>query len=557
MKINATPQLSRREFLGKSIKTAALAVSACSGAGWISACTTKTDMAYDLALTGGMVYDGTLALPKQLDLGIKDGRIAVVGRLSGAPARTIDVRGLAVMPGIIDIHTHCDLTFSRSGWKRPLARVMPSWKGNYNYIYQGVTTVVTGNCGYGYPDADAWLDLVDSIGFGAHVYHLAPHGMIREELFGAIQPGELTAAQMETLKARVEEEMDKGAVGMSAGLEYSPGLLATTDEMIELCKVVRKKGGLFAVHMRDECGVSSGGSKKGVIGSIREVVEIARRAEIPVQISHLKINFPIGDTRASQVLEVIESARHEGLDVTADQYPYDAGSTMVSILLPERFLSSTGVKDAYKTREGRTEIKNAITRVFSYLPPEKTLITLYPEKEAYEGKNIKEIAELEGRSPADAYADLVCEENAPTGVFFSQDMRVVREIMPNDYIMTASDGWTVPKGMSRPHPRTYGTFPRKLRKFALDEGLMSLTQAIRSMTSLPAEKLNIKDRGVLKPGNMADIAVFDTKTITDKATYAAPHQYAQGIVHLLMDGAPVIENAEITGKRMGRALRRA
>lgn len=512
-------------------------------------------MEYDILIKGGTIYDGTLNGPIQSDIGIQKDKIADIGNLEGKGAKIIDARGLIVTPGFIDVHTHCDLTFKRMGMKRYLAYVLPSWKGNYNYIYQGVTTVVTGNCGYGYTDTEHWYSIVDSVKFGSNVLHLAPHGMIREELFGSNQPGELSQTQLSAMQRRVAEELEKGAAGISTGLEYAPGYYASTSELTELAKVAKKYGGIYTTHMRDESGSMDTGTP-GVIDSINEAIEIARKAEIPVEISHLKINAPINDVRPEQVLELIEKARQDGLDIHADQYPYAAGSTYLTILLPDRFKTAVGVEDTFKTKNGRNDIQVAIKKVFEYLPPEKILITMYGKKEDYEGKTVQEIADLENREPAESYADMACEDTAPMAVFFSQDMDIVRGLMPRDYVMTASDGWTVPKGMTKPHPRLYGTFPKKIKQFAIDEKRMDFQMAIRSMTSLPAEKFNIKDRGLLAKGYFADIAVINPETICDRATYRDPHQYADGIECLLVNGKLSVEKGEATGKRGGIALKR-
>jgi N-acyl-D-aspartate/D-glutamate deacylase len=516
-----------------------------------------TQQSFDIVIKGGTIYDGTLTKPYAADIGIQNDKIAAIGELSGKTKKTIDARGLAVMPGLIDVHTHCDLTFKKMGLKRYLAYVMPTWKGNYNYLYQGVTTVVTGNCGYGYSDTEHWHDIINSVKFGTNVYQLVPHGMIREELFGSNQPGELNAKQLDALKMRVAEEMEKGAIGMSTGLAYAPGYLASTGEIIELAKVVRRYGGLYTSHIRDESGKTDSSGKISVIASIEEAIAIGRGAEIPVEISHLKITAPINNARPAQVLEVIEKARNDGLDVTADQYPYDASSTFATHLLPDHFKTSTSVKDEFKSKSGRGKIRKAIEEVFEYLPPDKTLITMYQQKKSYEGKNIKEIAELENRSASEAYADMVCEEPSPMAVFFAQDIDVVRELMPQEYILTASDGWTVPKGMTKPHPRVYGNFPRKLKQFVLEEKIMDLQLAIRSMTSMPAEKFNMKGRGRIAKDYYADIAVVNLDTISDHATYDNPHQYSEGIVHLLVNGKHSIANGRATGKRGGKAVKRA
>jgi N-acyl-D-aspartate/D-glutamate deacylase len=195
--------------------------------------------------------------------------------------------------------------------------------------------------------------------------------------------------------------------------------------------------------------------------------------------------------------------------------------------------------------------------VFKIYPPEKTMISMYEAKSDYEGKTLKDIAEMEGRSPPESFADMMCEKSIPTAVYFFQDMEIVKQLAPNDYVMTASDGWTVPRGYTKPHPRTYGTFPRKLKKFVLDEKLMGFSEAIRSMTSLPAEKFNMKGRGKIEEGFFADIAVLDQNRITDRATFEDPHQYGQGVVYLLVNGVLSIDSSRATGERGGKALRRA
>ncbi|MEW5725134.1 MAG: amidohydrolase family protein [Thermodesulfobacteriota bacterium] len=556
MKKEDTGGLTRRKFIAKTSKTAALALTV-TALGPLAGCGRGLETDYDLVIRGGLVYDGSASDPVKADVAFKDGKIAAVGEVQGRAAETVAADGLAVAPGFIDVHTHCDLTFQRSGRKRLLARFMPSWKGNHNYLYQGVTTVVTGNCGYGYTDTDQWLNTITSLEFGSNVFHLAPHGMIREAAFGREQPGKPDAKQMDVLKARVAEEMDKGAVGMSAGLEYAPGLLAPTEELVELCQVVRAKGGLFTVHMRDETGRPLRG-RQGLLASIREVIEVSRRAEIPVEISHLKIASPHGGVTPAQVFELLDQARAEGLPITADQYPYDAGSTFASFLLPDEFKDpSGGVKDEFRTKDGRERIKKAIEEVFTYTGPEKTMITMYPGREELEGKTLKEIGEATGKTPSEAYVKAVCQDDPPIAVFFVMDLNAVKALSVRDYVLTASDGWTVPKDMTVPHPRTYGCFPRKLRRFVMEDKLVSLPQAVRSMTSLPAETFGLKDRGRIRPGYVADLAVLDLSRVADRATYQKPHQYSEGVIHLFVRGVPVLKNGRVTGDRAGRGLRRA
>lgn len=557
-------EYSRRDFLSLTAKTAA----AVAASGMLTGYTLASALPgatkkgpritgdFDIILSSGLVCDGTKADPYRADIGIRGDRIAAVGDIGGKAGKVIDAANLMVAPGFIDVHTHCDLTFKDTGMKRFLAYVMPSWKGNYNYIYQGVTTVVTGNCGYGYTDTDYWMGLVDYVGFGTNVYHLAPHGAIRDQLFGKEKKTVLGPGELDIMKAKVYEEMQKGAIGLSTGLAYAPGCFTGTGEIIELAKVAGRQGGVYASHIRDERGKLLPDGTPAVIASIREAIEIGKMAEIPVQISHLKIEAPVNDLKVFRILEPIETARAEGLSVHVDQYPYNASSTRISIFLPPDMVTSTSIQDAYRNPEGKKSIKEAIEQVFAYLPPEKILIGMFPQNTSYEGKTILEIAKDEGKSPSECYVDLVSADPCPFSIYFGQDENVVREIMNHEYVITASDGWTVPKGMTRPHPRTYGTFPRKLREFALKEKIIPLKDAIISMTSLPAQKFNLKGRGMIAEGNYADIALLNLETITDHATYLDPHQYAEGVTHLLVNGVLAIENGKATGNRGGKALRR-
>ncbi len=550
--------ITRRELLKKGGKTAAVLAMAGVGSSLLRlGPKVSADEWYDVVIKGGALYDGVSPEPRITDIGIKGDKIKSVGRLSGKASKVINAKGLIVSPGFIDVHTHCDLTFKRTGWKRYLSYLMPTWKGNYNYLYQGVTTVVTGNCGYGYTDTDYWLNMVNGLDFGTNVYHLAPHGMIRQELFGENQPGELTARQLERLKGRVDEEMEKGAIGLSTGLEYAPGILAATDEIVELAKVARRRGGLYATHRRDETGKIGSDGRIGLLKSMKEAIEIGNRAEIPVEISHLKIAAPRSNVSPTQLLDIISKAREEGLDITADQYPYTAGSTYITILLPNEFKSALGVKEEFKTEAGKREIRKAIKKVFGYLGPDKILISLYPDNESYEGKTLARIAEISGKSPAWCFADMVCDDPPPTGIFFSMNINDVKGLMKPDFIITASDGWTVPKDMTKPHPRCYGTFPGKIRNFVIKEKILELPAVLRSMTSLPAEKFKFKGRGKIEEGYFADIALIDLKAMADHATYIAPHQYSTGIKHLLVNGVLSIEDGKATGKRGGKALKRS
>ncbi len=553
------PGVKRRDFMvGTAATVASISLTGGMSAMFGGCGKVGSGAEFDIIIKGGTIYDGTAAEPIVGDIGIKGDKIIAIGEILGSAGRVINAAGLIVTPGFIDVHTHCDLTFKRLGFKKNLAYILPSFKGNYNYVCQGVTTVVTGNCGYGYTDVDHWLKLVDRVGFGTNVYHLVPHGIVREELFGNDQPGELTADQLDAMKKKVAQAMEMGAVGMSTGLEYAPGFHSTTEELIELSKVVREHGGIYTTHMRDESGKIYEDGQFGVVKSIKEAARIGEEAEIPVEISHLKASAPLNNIKAEKILNEIERARSSGLDITADQYPYAAGSTDITILIPNEFKVTDGVKDEFKTAEGRKEIKKAINEVFTYSGPDKTLITMmYEGNEDYEGKTLAEIAEIEGKDPADVYVELVCDMKAPMGVFFAQSEEIVRDLMPNDYVMTISDGWTIPKGMTKPHPRLYGTFPRKLGRYVMEDKIMDLKSAIVSMTSQPAGKFGLKGRGKIEIGAFADVVVIDINKVMDNATYLDPHQYPEGILYSTVNGVLAVDNGVATGDRGGRGLRRS
>ncbi|MEI8355273.1 MAG: amidohydrolase family protein [Deltaproteobacteria bacterium] len=547
--------LSRRDSLKKT-GSAAVICAVSSIAPGLASAAEKIGSDMDVIIRGGLIYDGSSGEPFRADIGIRKDRIVAIGNITGKAGKMIDASGLIVAPGFIDVHTHCDLLFKKSGPKRYLSYVTPSWKGSYNYISQGVTTVVTGNCGWGYTEIDQWFGILDCLGFGTNVCHLTPHGDTREKLFGTAVRTSLSAAELENLKSKIADEISKGAVGFSTGLEYSPGVDTPTDEIIAVAKAVRSKGGIYVTHIRNESGKIMPSGQYGVVEALREAIEIGRRAEIPVEISHLKIGTPINGLNAAVILEIIEKARAEGLQIHADQYPYNASSTMITDLLPKDFISSSGVKDVYKTAEGRKQVMSAIQKVFEYLPPEKTLVTFDSRHPSYEGKNLRELAEIESKTPAFVYAELACSSEPPFCAFFDQDDSIIAQIMPHDYILTASDGFTVPKGMMKPHPRGHGTFTRKIRKYVLEDKVLGLKEAISSMTSVPAQKINLKGRGSISEGNFADIVVIDLNSIRDFATYTAPHQYSKGVEYLLVNGVVSIDRGAFTGERGGRPVER-
>ncbi len=513
---------------------------------------------YDVVIRNGMVYDGTLAKPRIADIGIRGDRIAAIGGSLGEGVQIVDATGLIITPGFIDVHNHGDLSFQRLG-KDVVTKAsnIPSLVGNHSYVYQGVTTIVTGNCGFGYTNTNEFFDILNKVKFGSNVYHLAPHGAIREELFGDNQPQKLTPQQLVAMQRRVAEEMEKGAVGMSTGLEYAPGALTDTAELIELAKIIKQYNGVYVSHVRDLTGKTYDNGRIGVIEALKEAIEVGKRANVPVQISHIQINEPINNMTARPMIELIAKARAGGVDITADAYPYDAGVTWLTMLTPAKYKTDKGIKEEYKGAKGRAELKKAVEETFKYLGPERTTIIIYPERQHYEGKTIKEIADLEKKAPSDLYVEIVCSNDAPQAIMNDQDFRNVREfLMSTDFVFPSSDGWTNIKDVGKPHPRCYGAYPRMFRKFAMDEKLLDMPALIRAMTSLPADKYRMKDRGRLAVGYLADIAVINLQKFADHATYNKPHQYSTGVEYLFVNGIPSIAQGTAANERGGRASKR-
>jgi N-acyl-D-amino-acid deacylase len=507
-------------------------------------------MTHSLLIKGGTVYTGTLDQPARRDIAIEGDLITAIGNLGNTADRVIDATGYIVTPGFIDVHNHADMVFPAI---RSLLKPedVPELKGNFNYIFQGVTTIATGNCGLGYTSIEEWFSYLDSLHFGTNVYHLAPHGKIRLELFGPEQPLKLTPDQLLPLKKKIEEEMEKGALGVSTGLEYAPGQLADMDELCEVAGVAARHGGLYATHTRDESG-------RGILGALKEAVDIGRCANIPVQISHLKLGIPYDKAvSAGDILPIIEAARKGGMDINADQYPYSTGSTYMTWMLEDKsYLLDDRIKPEFKTPEGKALIAREVSKRLKYLAPEDVLVSMCPQNKEYEGKTLGQIAELLKRDPAELYADMVCAEAVPIVVMNSIDDAATREFMTHDYVFTGSDGHTLMKGVGKYHPRSYAAFTKKLRQFVLDERKLDLNFAIRSMTSLPAEKFKMKGRGRIGEGYFADIAVIDLQNIKDNATYATPDNLSEGVVHLLVNGIHTIEDGKYTGVTGGRPLRR-
>lgn len=510
---------------------------------------------FDIIIKGGWIYDGTSSKPRIMDIGIKDDKIAAIGNFRGEAAKTINAGGLIVTPGFIDVHSHTDLFLKEKGIGRIVAYIKTSINGNHNYLYQGVTTMITGNSGKGFTDTAKWLGWVDSLKFGANVYHLAPAGAIWQEMFGT-EHKLLNEKQQDLLKKRLIKEMDNGAIGISFDLTKNPDRMLTREELIAIATGVKPYGGIISINLRNTSGATDATGNPALVSSLKEAVEIGRISQAPIEISSLELTAPWNNLNYGQINKVINDARREGIDITIDQAPYDADVNTLTSFLPAEYVAGNAIKSQYATAEGKDRILKAIDKLFTSLGPEKFLILSYRANKSYEGKTIRQIAVLESKNPSLTYWEMTVANQPPAVAVADASDRFAKKIMPSQLVFTASEGVTYVQGKALPHPSYWGAFPRKLRKYALEDKIIRLNDAIRSMTSLPAEKFKLRGRGQIAIGNFADIAIIDLKKIKDKATFLQPQQYATGVEYLLVNGIVCLEKGKVNGKKGGRALKR-
>ncbi|MGE5106248.1 MAG: N-acyl-D-amino-acid deacylase family protein [Sphingobacteriales bacterium] len=499
---------------------------------------------YDVIIRNGKILDGSGNSWYYADIAVKDEKIvAIQKQLPGEAVKVIDAKGLIVAPGFIDVHTHIE----DDEIKNPTAD---------NFIYDGVTTVITGNCGLSKVDIGDYLRFIDSVKPSINVAALIGHNDVRKAVMGRAMrdPSETEMKQMEQI---VEDAMKNGAVGFSTGLIYIPGTYSKTEEVVRLAAVAAKYNGVYASHMRNE--------GDSIVQAINEAIYIGRINNMPVEISHFKVSGQNNWGRSNETVAMIERARNEGLDVTIDQYPYTASSTSLSTMMPDEILADG--QDSIAARLNREETrKYVIDYMLKNLKKRKLKHFSYPVVASYKfdstlnGKSIEEINLLKGRKhKAKEEATTVIEMmiNGGAGmVFHGMGEKDVQYIMRYPFNMFASDASIRVFGQGMPHPRGYGTNARVLSKYVRDEKILSLEEAIRRMTSLPAQKFQLKDRGLLKEGMAADIVVFSEKEVSDKSTFEQPHRYSTGFKYILVNGAIVIEDGKHTGARSGIALRR-
>lgn len=498
---------------------------------------------YDIIIANGKILDGTGNSWYHADLAIRNGKIIAIGKLNHASAdKIIDARGQMVAPGFIDVHTHIE----GEEEKHPEAS---------NFIYDGVTTVITGNCGSSQVDMKRYFEWLDSIKLSVNIAALVGHNDIRRTVMGRAMR-DPDATEMQRMVQLVEQAMKDGAVGFSTGLIYIPGTYSKTEEVATLAAAAARFNGIYASHMRNE--------GDSILPAIREAIEIGRVNGMPVEISHFKVSGQHNWGRSRETIALIEAARNEGLDVTIDQYPYTASSTSLSTLLPDEILSDG--QDSIVARLQRADVKKyVIEYMLSRLKKRKLKHFSYPVVANYRfdttlnGKSIEEVNLIKGRKHhAKAEAETVIEMMINGGasmVFHGMSEDDVKRIMQYPFNMFASDAGIRLFGSGVPHPRGYGTNARVLSKYVREEKVITLEEAIRRMTSLPAQKFQLKDRGLLREGMMADIVIFDPKSVRDLSTYEKPHQYSTGFSFVLVNGIVTVDNGRHTGMRGGLTLK--
>jgi N-acyl-D-amino-acid deacylase len=500
---------------------------------------------YDLVIRNGRVIDGTGHPAFRADVAVKDGRIVAVGRnLPGRGADEIDAAGLHVAPGFIDVHTHAENIVGN-----PPAE---------NFLRMGVTTLVLGNCGSSQVDLESFFGTVTETGCGPNVSSLIGHNAIRRVVIGGAIDRDPTADELEKMKALVDKAMRDGALGLSTGLIYQPGTYSKTPEIVELAKVASAHGGLYVSHMRSEGA--------GIMRALEELFTIAREANIPAQVSHIKVSGKNAWGMSSEVLEVIEQRRAEGLDITQDQYLYTASSTGLRQLIPVS--AREGSRDAFRKRIAdpaqKQRIKDGMLRRlrsgarddFGY-----ATIAFFRADTSLNGLSVPEAAKRHyGNDSLEAQMDLILDIEARGGasaVFHGMHEDDVRTFISHPNTMIASDSGVRAFESGMPHPRGYGNSARALARYVRELQILRLEEAVRRMTSLPATTFQLPGRGQIAPGFAADLVVFDPASVQDHATFVNPHQYATGFSRVIVNGVVVIENDTLTEALPGRVLRRA
>lgn len=522
----------------------------------------------DVVIRGGRLIDGTGCPWVRADVGIEGGRVACVGRLAREPAkRVIDADGLVVSPGFVDMHTHSDLQLLAD----------PHWELK---LRQGITLDVLGHDGLGLAPVDertadllahdlrgwngdpgivwSWRGVDEYLArfdqaVAPNVAMLAPHGTIRLLAMGP-ENRPPSGAEMDSMRRLLTEALEDGCVGLSAGLTYAPGMYANDAELVELCRAMAPLGGFYAPHHRNYGSAA--------LDAYRASIEIGRAAGVPVHLTHAHLGFPVNRGRAPELLTMIDTARAQGVEVTLDSYPYLAGFSYLHSYLPG-WVQGHGSDGARRWLEDpaareriRVEMELTGSDGFQGMPIDWSAVVVAgvanPALASPVGVSIADGAARDGRAPFDFYCDLVLQDDFGTSsLAHIGNENNVRTIMRHPAHMASSDGIVVGQ---RPHPRAWGSHVRFLAHYARDLELVRVEEMVRKMTSLPARRLGLFDRGVVCPGAAADVVCFDLDRLADRATYEHPREFAEGVVHVLVNGVAVIDDGSHTGALPGRAL---
>jgi len=554
--------ISRRKFLQNSA-----VAGAALGLGFSNPLKAKVSgsASFDVLIKNGLIYTGDGRAPIQGDLGIKDGRIAAIGNLGDTANQIVQATGRIVTPGFIDIHSHTDTNLFEC-------------PAGDSKLYQGVTTESGGTCGrspfpctdaeyaerknqlrYGHPywqHVDGFYHALEKNKIGINYASFTGEGLLRSLVVGD-NDVPATPAQMKQMQYLLEKQLELGSIGMSSGLEYTPGCFSSTDELVELCKVVAKYNGLYCIHLRNEDLFAE--------EAVQEAIEISRRSGVRLQISHLKTENPANWYKAPALLKLIDNALASGIDLAFDRYPYIANSTGLNTFIPikERQGSRAEVIARLKDPQKSKELARAfMDKLEEQGGPQNVLITTgrQPENMRFIGKTLKQSAELARMDVIDFIFYLLISENLGVSyIGFVMSEENLRFFYAHKLSMPGSDGSVYspqgPLSNSTPHPRSYGTFPRFLGTYVRDQRVIDLQTAIYKMSALPASRLGIKDRGLLIPGYKADVVVLDYATVCELSTYEKPHQFNKGIEHVFVNGVWTLNNGRHTGALAGSVVR--
>jgi len=524
---------------------------------------------YDIVIKNGYVIDGSKAPRFKADVAIRGESIALIGEINPSQAvRVIDASGQAIAPGFIDMHSHGDFT-------------LPGCPTADSLVHQGVTTAVVGQCGFSlapllaktrdevissletrkmpipwdqWSDFNDYLNFMKNFGVSINIVPLIGQGTVRAGVMGFVSDIP-SPEQMTAMVAEVEKALEGGAVGISTGLIYPPGSYASTEELIDLARPVGKRRGFYFSHIR--------GEGETLVDAVAEAIRIGRETGASVEISHLKASWPNNWPKQAKAIELIEKAQKEGLDISADAYPYLAGSTSLKSVLP-----GWAQEGGRKAIEGRLSDPSTRRKMMKDMNREglcrdgsweQIVISRSPKRPEYAGRSVTDLAAEAGKGPEDWVFDALLEMELDAGmILFMISEDNLRRVLKHPAVMVGSDSHILPLegplATGAPHPRTFGTFVRILGHYARDEKVLSLEEAVHKMTGLPAGKLRLSDRGRVKTGFKADLVVFDPETVADRATYSDPFKYPAGVSHVFCNGKDVISEGKHTGARPGQIL---